>query len=37
VPYSKESMYLSAVGSGLATLKIFDPKSDKQHWRLKTL
>jgi arabinan endo-1,5-alpha-L-arabinosidase len=37
VPDSKESMYLSAVGSGLATLKIFDPKSDKQHWRLKTL
>jgi arabinan endo-1,5-alpha-L-arabinosidase len=35
VPDSKESMYLSAVGSGLATLHKYDPKSDKQHWHLK--
>ena len=36
VPDTKESMYLSAVGNGLATLKTYDPKSDKQHWNLKT-
>lgn len=36
VPDSKESMYLSAVGSGLATLRTYDPTSDKQHWRVKT-
>jgi arabinan endo-1,5-alpha-L-arabinosidase len=35
VPDSKESMYLSAVGNGLATLRQYDPKSDKQHWALK--
>lgn len=35
VPDSKESMYLSAVGSGLATLNKYDPKTDKQHWSLK--
>jgi arabinan endo-1,5-alpha-L-arabinosidase len=35
VPESKEAMYLSAVGSGLATLSKYDPKSDKQHWRVK--
>jgi len=35
VPESKESMYLSAVGNGLATLDKYDPKSEKQHWNLK--
>lgn len=35
VPESREAMYLSAVGSGLATLKTYDPKTEKQHWRLK--
>ena len=34
VPESKESMYLSAVGNGLATLKKYDPASDRQHWNL---
>jgi arabinan endo-1,5-alpha-L-arabinosidase len=34
MPDSGESMYLSAVGSGLATLKKYDPNSDKQHWSL---
>jgi len=32
---SRESMYLSAVRSGLATLAKYDPKSDKQHWNVK--
>ncbi len=35
IPGSKESMYLSAVGSGLATLNKYDRKNDKQHWSLK--
>jgi arabinan endo-1,5-alpha-L-arabinosidase len=35
VPDSKDAMYLSAVGSGLATLNKYDAKSDKQHWRLR--
>ena len=33
---SKEPMALSAVGASSATLSKFDPKSDKQHWLLKT-
>lgn len=33
---SKEPLALSAVGSSSATLSKFDPKSDAQHWLLKT-
>jgi len=33
---SKEPLALSAVGSSFATLSKFDPKSDEQHWLLKT-
>ena len=36
VPRSKEALALSAVGSSFATLSKFDPKSDKQHWLIKT-
>jgi arabinan endo-1,5-alpha-L-arabinosidase len=36
VPNSKELLALSAVGASFATLSEFDPKSDKQHWLLKT-
>jgi len=36
VPNSKEALALSAVGSSFATLAKFDPKSDKQHWLIKT-
>ncbi len=36
VPNSKQMLALSAIGSSFATLEKFDPKSDKQHWRLKT-
>jgi arabinan endo-1,5-alpha-L-arabinosidase len=36
VPGSKEPLALSAVGASFATLSKFDPKSDKQHWFLKT-
>lgn len=32
----KEPLALSAVGASFATLSKFDPKSDKQHWLLKT-
>jgi arabinan endo-1,5-alpha-L-arabinosidase len=34
VPKSKETLALSAVGSSFATLAKFDPKSEKQRWRL---
>jgi arabinan endo-1,5-alpha-L-arabinosidase len=34
VPKSKEIVALSAVGSSFATLAKFDPKSEKQRWRL---
>lgn len=36
IPNSKDAMALSAVGASFATLSEFDPKSDKQHWLLKT-
>jgi arabinan endo-1,5-alpha-L-arabinosidase len=36
VPNTKEPLALSAVGASFATLSKFDPKSDKQHWLLKT-
>jgi arabinan endo-1,5-alpha-L-arabinosidase len=36
IPNSKELLALSAVGSSFATLAKFDPKSDKQHWLIKT-
>jgi arabinan endo-1,5-alpha-L-arabinosidase len=36
VPYSKESLAISAVGSSFATLARFDAKSDRQRWNLKT-
>jgi arabinan endo-1,5-alpha-L-arabinosidase len=36
VPGSKQPLALSAVGSSFATLAKFDPKSDKQHWLIKT-
>ncbi|SPE38581.1 Glycoside hydrolase, family 43 [Candidatus Sulfopaludibacter sp. SbA3] len=36
IPNSKDAMALSAVGSSFATLSKFDPKSDKQHWLIKT-
>jgi arabinan endo-1,5-alpha-L-arabinosidase len=36
IPNSSEPMALSAVGASSATLSKFDPKSDKQHWLLKT-
>jgi arabinan endo-1,5-alpha-L-arabinosidase len=36
VPNAKDPMALSAVGASFATLSKFDPKSDKQHWLLKT-
>jgi arabinan endo-1,5-alpha-L-arabinosidase len=36
IPNSNEAMALSAVGASFATLSKFDPKSDKQHWLLKT-
>ena len=35
IPKSKDALALSAVGSSSATLAKFDPKSDKQRWRLK--
>ena len=36
VPNWKEPVALSAVGASFATLSKFDPKSDVQHWLLKT-
>jgi arabinan endo-1,5-alpha-L-arabinosidase len=36
VPNSNGALALSAVGSSFATLARFDPKSDKQHWLIKT-
>ena len=36
IPNSKEALALSAIGSSFATLSKFDPKSDKQHWLIKT-
>ncbi len=36
VPDTKEPLALSAIGSSFATLSKFDPRSDKQHWLLKT-
>jgi arabinan endo-1,5-alpha-L-arabinosidase len=36
VPNSAQMLALSAIGSSFATLEKFDPKSDKQRWRLKT-
>jgi arabinan endo-1,5-alpha-L-arabinosidase len=36
IPNSNEPMALSAVGASFATLEKFDPKSDRQHWLLKT-
>ena len=36
IPNSKEPMALSAVGASAVTLSKFDPKSDRQHWLLKT-
>jgi len=36
IPDSQAVMALSAVGASFATLSKFDPKSDRQHWLLKT-
>lgn len=36
IPNSSQPMALSAVGASFATLSKFDPKSDMQHWLLKT-
>ena len=36
IPNSKGALALSAIGSSFATLSKFDPKSEKQRWRLKT-
>jgi len=32
----KNTMALSAIGASFPTLEKFDPKSDRQHWLLKT-
>jgi arabinan endo-1,5-alpha-L-arabinosidase len=36
MPKSKQPFALSAIGSSFATLAKFDPRSDKQHWLIKT-